>query len=97
MAGIHPIAHNYKSSKPQDLENSHCFHILGIDVFLDENCKAWLIEINQAPSFMADSPLDYSLKKNLLRDSLHILNLNWKRKNRYINQVKNEMASRLVG
>lgn len=51
MAGINPIAHIYKSSKPQDLENSHCFHILGIDIFLDENCKSWLIEVNQSPSF----------------------------------------------
>lgn len=46
---------------------------------------------------MADSPLDYKVKKNLLRDTFHMLNLNWKRKNRYINQVKTEMASRLVG
>jgi tubulin polyglutamylase TTLL6/13 len=46
---------------------------------------------------MTDSPLDYSIKKNLLRDSLHILNLSWKRKNKYISQTKNEMANRLVG
>jgi len=25
MAGIHPISHLYKSSKPQDMENSLCF------------------------------------------------------------------------
>jgi tubulin polyglutamylase TTLL6/13 len=97
MSGIHQIAHNYKSSKPQDIENSHCFQILGMDVFLDENCKSWLIEVNQSPSFMADSPLDYQVKKNLLRDTFHMLNLSWKRKNKYINQVKTEMASRLVG
>lgn len=36
MSGIHPIAHLYKSSKPQDLENSFCHHILGMDIFLDE-------------------------------------------------------------
>jgi tubulin polyglutamylase TTLL6/13 len=92
MAGIHPIAHQYKSAKPQDLENSLCFHILGIDIFLDSNCKSWLIEVNQSPSFMTDSPLDYGVKKNLLRDTLHMLNLSWKRKNRYISSAKNEMA-----
>jgi tubulin polyglutamylase TTLL6/13 len=46
---------------------------------------------------MTDSPLDYSVKKNLLRDTLHMLNLTWKRKNRYIKQTKEEMALRLVG
>lgn len=75
MAGIHPIAHLYRSSKPQDVENSLCFQILGIDIFLDNQCKSWLIEVNQTPSFCTDSPLDYSVKKNLLRDTLHILNL----------------------
>ena len=97
MAGIHPINHLFKSSKPQDNENSLCFQILGIDIFLDSNCKSWLIEVNQSPSFLTDSPLDYQVKKNLLRDTLHILNLTWKRKNRCISQAKNEMASRLIG
>jgi len=46
---------------------------------------------------MTDSPLDLKVKKNLLKDTLHILNLGWKRKNRYINQIKTDMASRLVG
>ena len=91
------MTHQFKSSKPQDTENSLCFQVLGIDIFLDSNCKAWLIEVNQSPSFMTDSPLDYQVKKNLLRDTLHMLNLTWKRKNRYIKQQKEEMANRLVG
>jgi tubulin polyglutamylase TTLL6/13 len=97
MAGIHPMAHIYKSSKPQDIENSLCHHILGVDIFLDENCKSWLIEVNQSPSFQADSPLDYQIKKNLIRDTFHMLNLSWKRKNKYISTSKHEMANRLVG
>ena len=97
LCGIHPIAHLYRSAKPQDVENSLCFQILGIDVFLDNTCKSWLIEVNQSPSLMTDSPLDYSIKKNLVRDTLHILNLSWKRKNKYLTAMKNEMANRLVG
>ena len=84
MAGIHQISHLYRSSKPQDLENSLCFHILGMDIFLDKNLKSWLLEVNQSPSFMTDSPLDFQVKKNLIRDTLHILNLSQKRKNKYI-------------
>lgn len=97
MAGIHPIANCYKSARPHDVENSLCFHVLGIDIFLDSQSKCWLIEVNQSPSFMTDSPLDYNIKKNLIRDTLHILNLNWKRKNRYLREHKNEMANRLTG
>ena len=46
MTGVHSMAHSFKSSKPQDTENSLCFQVLGIDIFLDSNCKAWLIEVN---------------------------------------------------
>lgn len=28
------------------------------DIMIDRNLKPWLIEINHAPSFSADSPLD---------------------------------------
>jgi hypothetical protein len=46
---------------------------------------------------MTDSPLDFKIKKNLLRDTVHMLNLNWKRKNKYNIAAKNEMANRLIG
>ena len=97
MCGIHTISHIYRSSKPQDLENSLTFHVLGIDIFIDSQLKCWLLEVNQAPSFCTDSPLDHQVKKNLLRDTLHILNLTWKRKNRYFREQKNERADRLTG
>ena len=46
---------------------------------------------------MTDSPLDYQVKKNLLRDTIHLLNLNLKRKNKYIKEQKIETANRMVG
>jgi tubulin polyglutamylase TTLL6/13 len=46
---------------------------------------------------MTDSPLDYGIKKNLLRDTIHMLNLTRKRKSRYISQQKSDIANRLVG
>ena len=75
FATIHPIEHLMRTTKPQDTENSLCFQIFGFDIMLDVDLKPWLIEVNHSPSFCTDSPLDYNIKKNLLRDTLHILKL----------------------
>ena len=46
---------------------------------------------------MTDSPLDEYVKKNLLIQSIKMLNLNWRRKNRYINYARKEKQRRLTG
>jgi tubulin polyglutamylase TTLL6/13 len=65
-----------------------CFQILGFDIFLDEKAKPWLIEVNQAPSFCTDSPLDTKVKKGVLCDAFRMLNLSQKRKTKYINNLR---------
>jgi tubulin polyglutamylase TTLL6/13 len=52
-----------------------CFEILGFDVFLDDQLKPWILEVNHAPSFATDSPLDFKIKKALITDTLKLLNL----------------------
>lgn len=40
MISAQPIlAHQYKSSQPNNLANNMCFEILGFDVILDHNLK----------------------------------------------------------
>ena len=63
-----------------------CFHILGFDIILDEDFKPWLLEVNQSPSLEIDTPLDFEIKQNLIRDTLQLINLNPKRKWKYIQQ-----------
>lgn len=75
LAGIHSIDHMYRTSKAQDVENSLCFQIFGFDVIIDSDLKPWLLEVNHSPSLMTDSPLDYSVKKNMVRDTIHLLGL----------------------
>ena len=56
-----------------------------------------MIEVNQSPSFMTDSPLDEKVKKGVLVDAIKMLNLSWRRKNRYINNARAEKHKRLTG
>ena len=51
---------------------------------LDSNLKPWLIEVNHAPSFATDSPLDEKIKRNLINDTFNLLNMNIDRKNEYV-------------
>merc|ERR1712051_782653 len=80
------LSHIYKTGQPEDVENSLCFQILGFDVLIDEDCKPWLIEVNQSPSFKADSALDRRIKEKLVADSINLLNLSTKRKQKWISE-----------
>ena len=57
------LSHSYRTSQPSDFENRMCFELLGFDVILDSKMRPWLLEVNHAPSFATDSPLDYKVKK----------------------------------
>lgn len=48
---------------------------------IDHKLNPYLLEINYTPSFTADTPLDRHIKKNLISDSLNLLNINdkWKK------------------
>jgi tubulin polyglutamylase TTLL6/13 len=57
-----------------------CFELLGFDVILDSNLKPFLLEVNHAPSFATDSPLDYEIKHSLFVDMFKMLGLTIERK-----------------
>lgn len=50
-----------------------CFELLGFDIMLDSEYKPWLIEVNISPSLRSDSPLDSSVKSQLIKDMLNIV------------------------
>ncbi len=56
------LQHAYRSSQPDDLENSLCFQILGFDVILDHRLRAKVLEVNMLSSYGTDSPLDKKVK-----------------------------------
>jgi tubulin polyglutamylase TTLL6/13 len=70
-----------------------CFEILGLDIFLDEKIKPYLIEVNSLASFATDSPLDKKIKYDLIEETIKLLNLSQKRKKK-IKKEKTEMFNK---
>jgi tubulin polyglutamylase TTLL6/13 len=52
-----------------------CFEILGFDIFIDHNAKPWLIEVNHAPSFNIDTPIDQKVKTQLVKDTFSLIDV----------------------
>lgn len=47
--------------------------VFGFDVMLDEDYRAWLIEVNTTPALNADTPLDVSIKQGMVTDLMHMI------------------------
>ncbi|KAB0399282.1 hypothetical protein E2I00_003099 [Balaenoptera physalus] len=44
-----------------------CHELFGFDIMLDENLKPWVLEVNISPSLHSNSPLDISIKGQMIR------------------------------
>ena len=62
------------------MENSNCFEVLGVDIFIDDKIKPWIIEVNSLASFATDSPLDKKIKYDVIYETFAMLKLDPKRK-----------------
>lgn len=49
-----------------------CHELFGFDIMLDENMKPWVLEVNISPSLHSNSPLDVSIKGQMIRDLLNL-------------------------
>ncbi len=65
-----------------------CFEVLGFDFMIDANGKCYLLEINHTPSFTTDTPLDDLVKSNLVRDTLNLMNINSKSRDKILSEIK---------
>lgn len=90
------MAHNYRTCQPADLENLMCFEILGFDIILDDTGKPILLEVNQAPSFATDSPLDYDIKRGLFQDTFRLLGLSVEKKKQKLRRLYEEKKDRML-
>jgi len=90
------LSQNYKACQPSDNEGLMAFEVLGFDVLIDKNAKPYLLEVNHAPSFATDSPLDYDIKKNLFIDIFTLLNMSVDRKKAKLNALYEEKKRRML-
>ena len=76
--------------------NSLCFEILGFDVLIDEKLKPWLIEINHAPSFAADTPFDFKIQKDVIADAIQLLRMTHKSKKEFLKNHRSNVQKRML-
>ncbi|KAK9862894.1 hypothetical protein WJX84_007411 [Apatococcus fuscideae] len=75
ILSIQPLlGHNQQAgTRPSHRDGSCCFELLGYDIMVDRNYKAWLVEVNHSPSFTIDTPLDASIKTALIVNTLKMV------------------------
>ncbi|XP_026128016.1 tubulin polyglutamylase TTLL4-like [Carassius auratus] len=49
-----------------------CHELFGFDIMLDESLKPWVLEVNISPSLHSNTPLDVSIKGQMIRDLLNL-------------------------
>ena len=70
------IASQYRIGITSNDGKSRCFEILGFDIMIDNNCKPWLLEVNNKPSMAAESPFDHELKMSVIQSAMKVIDLN---------------------
>ena len=54
------------------MHRQNCFELLGFDILIDSDLKPWILEVNLNSSLATDSPLDFKIKSNLVKDILNL-------------------------
>lgn len=71
---------------------TNCFEVFGFDILIDSDLKPWLLEVNLSPSLATDSPLDMTIKSNLLNDVFNLVGVKkFDRKKESLNKIKHRM------
>ena len=68
------------------------FQLLGFDILIDYMLKPWLLEVNHAPSFSTDTPLDYSVKQALIADTLTLLGIKAQNRVKTANRIRQQVT-----
>jgi Tubulin-tyrosine ligase family len=84
----------FNALKKTCIHNTNCFELFGYDILIDSDLKPWLVEINLSPSLAVESPLDLTIKSNLIADIMGMVGVKrFDRKAESGNKMKNRMKS----
>jgi D-alanine-D-alanine ligase-like ATP-grasp enzyme len=70
ISGEHAI---FNAVKKTCIHKTNCFELFGYDILIDSDLKPWLIEINLSPSLAIESPIDVTIKSNLISDLMGLV------------------------
>ena len=84
LVGVYPFL-KYYFNATFTKERGRNFHVIGLDIMLDDKLNPWLLEANSNPSFNIDhetvvgsetkkevSPVDLYVKKMVMEDSIYL-------------------------
>jgi Tubulin-tyrosine ligase family len=75
--------------KKLQLHRSNCFEVFGYDILIDSELKPWLLEVNLSPSLACESPLDTTIKANLIADTFSMIGVKkFDRRRENMNRLK---------
>lgn len=78
-----------QAMKKNGMHRQNCFEVFGFDILLDSDLKPWLVEVNLSPALSCDSPLDHTIKANLLTDTFNMVGIKrFDRKKESLNKIK---------
>jgi hypothetical protein len=87
ISGEHYVLSGIKKT---GAHRNNCFEIFGYDILIDSDLKPWLMEVNLSPSLATDSPMDMTIKANLIADTFNLIGVKrFDRKREAMNKAKN--------
>jgi hypothetical protein len=74
LQNVGMVVNEPKRSNLQPIDEMHrYFHLLGIDIILNDRCDPMVLEINDRPSLSVTYPIEQDLKTRLIFDALKIV------------------------
>ena len=78
-----------QAMKKNNMYRLNCFEVFGFDILLDSDLKPWLVEVNLSPSLSPESPLDMTIKGNLLVNTWNLAGIKrFDRRKESLNKLK---------
>ena len=95
ISGEHYVSQQIKK---YGLHRNNCFEIFGYDILIDSDLKPWLVEVNLSPALATESPLDLTIKGNLLADTFNLVGVRrFDRKRESMKKIQNRSKSKSSG